>query len=84
MYIEASAPRVAGDTARLRSKVYQPTNNKCLSFWYSMNGLDMGTLNVYVSQYNRLGKPTWTMSGNKGNGWKKATVTIQSQEKYQV
>lgn len=57
MHIEASSPRVRGETAVLESRLFSPKdffNTKgigigaCVSFWYHMNGVDIGDLNVYV------------------------------------
>lgn len=84
MYIESSAPRVQGDKARLTTPQLPPTNNKCLTFWYHMYGSDIGTLNVYVSTYNKLASPLITLQGDKGNKWKIAQTTIQSQSNYKV
>lgn len=51
MFIEASMPRVPGDRARLISPVIKgfPHTPVCLSFAYSMRGLSVGSLMVYVS-----------------------------------
>ena len=84
MYIEASSPRRQGDKARLVSKTYPATNNQCLSFWYHMYGISIGTLNVYASSFNNLGSIIWSLYGNQGNQWKKAQVTIQKSTQFQV
>jgi len=84
MFIETSTPRVSGDKARLWSKPYDPTTGKCMTFWINMYGRDIGTLNVYLSTYNRLGSPIWKMYGSQGPAWRKVQVTISSQTKYQV
>ena len=84
MYIETSAPRVQGDKARLRSPTFPATNGQCLTFWYHMYGPNIGTLNLYTSSFNNLGKPIWTMSGNQGNKWLKAQLSVQKQTQFQV
>jgi hypothetical protein len=84
MYIESSNPRVQGDKARLSTPQYPPTNSMCLTFWYHMYGSDIGSLNVYISTYNKLNSPILTLQGNKGNSWNIAQTTVQSQEKYKV
>ena len=43
----------------------------CVSFYYHMYGRDIKTLNVYNG-----GNVIWTKSGNQGNAWKKAEVSI--------
>ena len=84
MYIESSAPRRAGQKARLISKSYPASNAECLSFWYHMYGTNIGTLNVYTMSFNRLSSAAWSLSGNQGNQWKRAQVTLQSQNQFYV
>ena len=75
MFIEASAPRVAGDKARLLSQVYPPLNsNKCFTFYYHMRGSDVGSLNVYLllnqsSDTFSTEALMWTLSGSWGTDW---------------
>jgi hypothetical protein len=52
---------------------------RCLSFWYHMYGADMGTLNVLVD-----GSSVWTRTGDQGNSWKKADITIEKTTNYKV
>nr|XP_039250166.1 uncharacterized protein LOC120327876 [Styela clava] len=51
MFIEASMPRVPGDRARIVSPVIEakPSVPMCLNFAYSMRGLSVGSLVVYIS-----------------------------------
>ncbi|KAF6018699.1 hypothetical protein EB796_023000 [Bugula neritina] len=52
MFIEASAPRIPGDTADFVSEVFERTTGtgRCLRFWYHMSGAGMGTLNIYLEK----------------------------------
>ncbi|KAH3887707.1 hypothetical protein DPMN_011726 [Dreissena polymorpha] len=84
MYIETSAPRRQGDKARLISKTYPPINNRCLTFWYHMYGLNIGQLNVYAGTPTSLGTAIWNLYGNQGNRWLKAQVTVQTSTAFQV
>ena len=87
IYIEASRPRRQGDRARLDSSLMAATTQgSCLKFWYNMNGINMGRLNVYV-------KPTtlspssgmvWSSSGNQGPNWAMALVTIRASSSYRL
>lgn len=64
MYVEASLPQSPGDRARLES-IQVPANlaqPKCVSFWYSMYGTSMGTLNIYIKSSTGLGSAVWTRS----------------------
>ena len=71
MYIETSLPRAAGDNAKLELSVSGNGELSCLKFYYHMYGDSMGTLNVYSG--NLL---VFRSSGNHGNHWKKAVVSI--------
>ncbi|XP_067654504.1 MAM and LDL-receptor class A domain-containing protein 1-like [Haliotis asinina] len=79
MYIETSSPRRPNDVARLNSFILTgPTSPTCLTFWYHMYGNSIGTLNVYVTRNGAKGSPIWQMSGNQGNSWNVAEVSIKT------
>lgn len=64
IYIEASSPRKPGDNAMLVSALQpSPTSDQCFEFWYSMYGVETGTLNLYIENGNQLGSPVWTKQG---------------------
>jgi hypothetical protein len=44
-----------------------------------MYGSDMGTLNVLVD-----GNSVWTRTGDQGNRWKRADITIKRIKEYKV
>lgn len=53
-------------------------SNPVLEFYYHMYGAQMGELNVEISTNNGVSWTTvWTLSGNQGNQWRKATVDLQ-------
>ncbi|CAH3118157.1 unnamed protein product [Pocillopora meandrina] len=87
MFIETSSPRKTGDKAQLLSPRYGATNGKCLQFWYHMYGRSIGTLNVRIRRLVQ-GKPTyflqWSRSGDHGNRWRVAQVTVSSVSDYQI
>ena len=80
VYIEASSPRKSGEKARLHSEILPAGPAMCLSFWYHMHGTGMGTLTVYKqpAQDNGLMDSMWEVSGEQGNRWKQAFVSIGS------
>lgn len=84
MYIETSAPRKFGDSARLDSPMYKPTTGACLTFWYHMRGFGIGTLNVYRNERGQLGSKIFTLSGDEGNEWHVWQSNIQSALPYQI
>lgn len=52
--------------------------NPVLEFYYHMQGANMGTLYVEVSMDNGATWTTaWSLSGNQGNQWTKASVNLQ-------
>jgi MAM domain, meprin/A5/mu/Secretion system C-terminal sorting domain/SprB repeat len=73
----ANAPR----TAVLRTKDclnLTAVNNPVIEFYYHLFGAQMGTLYVEVSTDNGATWTTaWSLSGNQGNQWTKASVSLQ-------
>ena len=71
-----------GRSAYMRSPVFNFTSltNPELEFWYHMYGATMGTLDVVVSTDGGLtwSPSLWTLSGNQGTSWQKATVSLCS------
>lgn len=49
-----------------------------------MYGRTMGTLNVYSSQNVSANTLLWTLSGNQGNRWNSAQLSITSTQSYNV
>ncbi|KAL4216700.1 hypothetical protein ACF0H5_024423 [Mactra antiquata] len=84
MYVEASSPRVAGDYAMLESPSFVASGNQRLHFWYSVYGLNIGALRVYIKQFNQstgissLGKPVFqdTQAVLNGSIWKRGCFEI--------
>ena len=54
MFLETSAPRKKGDNAIYTSTALSATNGSCLTFWYHMNGNDIGTLNLFLKRAGML------------------------------
>lgn len=48
MFLETSSPRVEGNNALFVSTNLAASTGSCLTFWYHMNGNDIGTLNFYL------------------------------------
>ncbi|XP_054754963.2 MAM and LDL-receptor class A domain-containing protein 1-like [Lytechinus pictus] len=79
MYIEASWYTPRNGRARLTSpEVPAQRRPSCLEFWYHMYGTDVEELNVYIMDSNGIlpGQPDWTQSGDQGDFWHRATLTI--------
>ena len=72
LLIDASFPRVPGEKALIRQDFpFFYSTVFCLTFFYRMNGTDVGQLNIYHD--SRL---IWSLSGNQGDSWKLGVVNI--------
>ncbi|XP_038062056.1 MAM and LDL-receptor class A domain-containing protein 1-like [Patiria miniata] len=81
IYLEASY-RGEGFKGNLTSvEAKSSAEGSCLSFWYSMWGADMGTLNAYTASADPngpLGEIRWTRSGpTEKNIWYPASFNIE-------
>ena len=70
------------------SPTYRGRRSKCLTFWYHMYGSGVGTLKAYsrvagVSQ-RKIGADLFNQTGNKGDMWKIAQVTLPRALRFQV
>lgn len=83
LYAEASSPASTGNKARLLSKEFPATEGRCLSFWYHMYGVGMGSLNVILEDANGEHQ-IWKEFGNKGNKWHLGHVTVDSNITHKV
>ncbi|XP_052230823.1 MAM and LDL-receptor class A domain-containing protein 1-like [Dreissena polymorpha] len=76
-YIETSAPKQPGDQAVLVSPTFVSTSPQCFNFWYHMYGTTIGRLVIHQRSLGSS-SPTeiWIKSGDQGNQWRKAQVTV--------
>ncbi|XP_071499310.1 MAM and LDL-receptor class A domain-containing protein 1-like [Diadema antillarum] len=83
IYTEASNPRRPGDIANLLTPpLVANGGDKCFSFYYQLNGEDVGSLRILFQRENSTDRDTlreW--SGDQGTVWQKASITI-SQRNY--
>eukprot|EP00794_Sanderia_malayensis_P017044 gene17044-18759_t len=86
MFLEASYPRQPGDRAVLESPEYPATLfGKCVEFYYHMYGAAMGTLRIYLRKGGILETtPVWSMSGNQGKKWHRATFSVVSPQSWKI
>ena len=84
LYVEASSPAQEGDEARLISGQFPATAGRCLSFWYHMYGSSTGTLNVYILDKGGKKSLIWSKSGEQGDKWIQAKLSLTSRVDYQV
>ncbi|XP_046571399.1 MAM and LDL-receptor class A domain-containing protein 1-like [Haliotis rubra] len=83
LYIETSAPRLTGDKAWLVSESFPrvTSSGRCVSFWYSMYGATVDSLNIYIRVPGRTDYMIWHQSGNQGNGWFNGQAPITEKRK---
>ncbi|KAE8746542.1 hypothetical protein FOCC_FOCC006776 [Frankliniella occidentalis] len=82
-------PRRPGDVARLSSAELDPTGADgpmCLRFWTHMYGNGVGTLSVQLADTREEGheQVLWTLSGESGNAWYQAQVTVAAANPFRV
>ncbi|XP_033109454.1 MAM and LDL-receptor class A domain-containing protein 1-like [Anneissia japonica] len=77
IYIETSSPRLPNDVAKVSTPRIRTPSSACLTFWYHMYGAHIETLNVLANTTDGLiSQQVWSKSGNRGNVWRPAEVTI--------
>lgn len=78
VYINSSSPSRTAVLQTQKCLNLSGVNNPVLEFYYHMFGAQMGELNVEISTNNGVSWTTvWTLSGNQGNQWRKATIDLQ-------
>ncbi|XP_019632080.1 PREDICTED: MAM and LDL-receptor class A domain-containing protein 1-like [Branchiostoma belcheri] len=88
LYIESStsAGVSMGDIAHITTGVYQVSSTTCkLRFWYHMYGTGTGMLNVKIKSVNSgLTDLVWSKTGDQGNQWQQAEVSIGNKRQFVV
>ncbi|XP_061460449.1 apical endosomal glycoprotein [Rhineura floridana] len=85
--VDPSAPGTQGLRARLISSLQaSPSYDTCLSFWYRMEGPQIGTLNLIVRYAGEPEQVLWTRKGSHGMVWHRGFSTMPQQpgQNYQV
>ncbi|XP_064619815.1 MAM and LDL-receptor class A domain-containing protein 1-like isoform X2 [Lineus longissimus] len=82
MYIEATSKSSFSKARLITPEV--PKGPKCLQFFYSMRGKDIGSLNIYTTKTGNSRVRAWTKSGNLGPIWKQALVSLNESDAFQV
>ena len=84
LFIETTSV-LRGAKATFTSPQYDGSvSGRCVTFWYHMNGSDMGTLNVRVNEVGGKWKAGWSKSGNQGNRWFFAQLSPKVDTKFIV
>lgn len=77
-------PQTQGDKARIYGATYRGGERYCLEFFYHMYGSAIGTLNVYAERRTVQSNVVWSKSGNQGDVWRYATVTVTSKDDFNI
>lgn len=84
IYLDGSQAE-AGDVAHLVSPACSPHRPQCFRFWYHMYGVaHTMALRVYVASGSAAPVLVWSESGNKGNRWRPAEVSLTHRGTLQV
>ena len=81
MFLELSDPRKVGDEAWLSSTIFEVTKNRCMRFWYSINGGNVGSVKIDIVYENNYRETLWRQSKDGGDQWLEATVPFDSKNK---
>ncbi|XP_025084909.1 MAM and LDL-receptor class A domain-containing protein 1-like [Pomacea canaliculata] len=87
LYIETSSPHYLGQKAHLVSSLVTQTTPQCMLFFYSLNGDNVGALNIYIISGAELTSsdiPVWSKRHNLGEIWFPGQTTIQGSSSYRV
>ncbi len=78
VYTETSSPRVSGDTALLEGPCLDLSGaaSATFTFWYSMYGASMGTLEVEVTTDCISWTNVFGLSGDQGTSWYQANLDL--------
>jgi hypothetical protein len=58
--------------------IFPETTNRCMKFWYHMNGNGIGVLKVVLSYDNKQTERIWQLSKDKGDQWFEGRVGFNS------
>ncbi|XP_061175697.1 MAM and LDL-receptor class A domain-containing protein 1-like [Saccostrea echinata] len=78
IFVETSGGR-AGLKGSFQSPELPARQEACLHFWYNMNGVDMGSLDVLIEPSNGGSANILHQTGNHGAKWIEARMTIPVQ-----
>jgi len=80
IYVESSSPNYPSKVGILNSPCFDLTaeSNANFNFAYHMYGSSMGTIELQASTDGSSWTTLWTKSGDQGNSWYDATVSLSS------
>ncbi|KAH9491566.1 C-type lectin domain 4 member E, partial [Bulinus truncatus] len=65
--------------ATIESELFQPANDYCIFFWYSMRGSDVKQLDVNVRIGGGTGYPVFSKTGDQKSDWLLGQVDLDSE-----
>ncbi|PAA80981.1 hypothetical protein BOX15_Mlig025956g4, partial [Macrostomum lignano] len=88
MRLSSRSPAASGDDGVLQSPVLHQTGAACMTFWYTMYGRSVGTLQVSLTVVFSDGKQTttlaWELSGGRERQWLYGQIPIPEDTTFQV
>ncbi|KAK1172073.1 MAM and LDL-receptor class A domain-containing protein 1 [Acipenser oxyrinchus oxyrinchus] len=83
MYADSSNGEF-GQIADLMTPVISQTGPQCkLVFWYHMNGVTVGSLQVF-SKFGNVTHEVWSQSGSQGNKWRRGEVILGIRYNFEI
>ncbi|MEO0473082.1 MAG: endonuclease, partial [Bacteroidota bacterium] len=80
LYVEASSPNFPSKTTILQSPCFNLSglSNPSFSFAHHLYGAAMGSLSLQAKSIGGNWTTIWSLSGNQGNSWGNASVSLNS------
>jgi hypothetical protein len=80
MYVESSSPNYPSKTTYFNSPCFNLAGQTTadISFGYHMYGSNMGTLKLEATTDGSAWTSVWSQTGDKGNAWQTASVSLDS------
>lgn len=85
LFLESSYPARLGYKSQLMSHSFDPTEERCLTWWYNMYGRTVGSLTVYLINSHSGSKTSlWSKSGEQGKDWEQGFASFHSESQYRI
>ena len=81
MFLELSDPRKDGDEAWLSSTIFEITKSRCMKFWYSINGGNIGSIKIDIIYDDNYRETIWRQQKDSGDQWLEGRVPFDSKNK---
>ena len=88
MYTESTGVHIGTNAVLVSPTLDWNSALTCVTFWYSMEGSQMGSLALAAAPARGEGSShtatVWSRSGDQGHGWRRTSVTVHTTGPVQV